>query len=73
MAAVANVLRSISIVAADNRVQPGQRVATELCDIGWGAALAQQPEHVPMTASDRIGGLAIALPEFLNRQMFSKF
>ncbi len=73
MAAVADVVRTISIVTADNRVQPGQRVATELCDFGWGTALAQQPEHLPMTASHRIGGLAIALPELLNRQMVNQF
>lgn len=72
MATISDASRTGSIVAVGNRADPREGVARHTSDLLGGQPLGQEPEDLPLTACDGIGGLPIALFQISYREVFSE-
>ena len=68
MTAIAEARRTVSVVALGNGAHPVGRVAGDGSHLLRGAALGEQPDHLPVAARDRIPGGAIASLQCVKRE-----
>jgi hypothetical protein len=69
MAPVPKARGAILVVTLCHHAEPFDAVACAGRDLFRGLPLSQEPDHLPVTARDRLFGRAIAALQIVNREM----